>query len=102
VDHRRQHVADFFGGAAERRQGIRLALPRDALRFFARQAVRFSLCGGDRVLPRTLGGRRRIRVGRRILGAAFLPQELATVAALRPSMRSNDTDFILSLRSGGG
>src|SRR5690242_20762909 len=36
-------------------------------------------------------------------GGGFLPQEAAaTTAAPKPSARSNDTDFILSLRSGGG
>src|SRR6266576_6489212 len=35
-------------------------------------------------------------------GAGLPPHEVATVATLTPSMRSNDTDFILSLRSGVG
>src|SRR5205085_5688650 len=36
-------------------------------------------------------------------GAGLPPQDApATIAAPKPSARSNDTDFILSLRSGGG
>src|SRR5205814_294264 len=36
-------------------------------------------------------------------GAGLPPQDApATMAAPKPSARSNDTDFILSLRSGGG
>src|SRR6266545_3749740 len=35
-------------------------------------------------------------------GAGLPPHELATVATLKPSIRSNDTDFILSLRSAVG
>src|SRR5574341_1814880 len=64
VDHRRKHVAHFFGGPAKGGERIRLALPGDTLRFLLCPAGRFGLRRRDRVLPRTLGCRNRILIGR--------------------------------------
>src|SRR5256886_4684533 len=71
VDHRRERALHLFARAAERRQRVRLALPRDAIGFLARPPVRLGLCGRDRILPRPIGRRCGIRVRCRILRGRF-------------------------------
>jgi len=85
VDHAGKRGTDLFGGAGQ-------AARESARRWFSTRSLSAAACRSlrpaqrDRILPRPLGCRRGIGIGRRICGAGLPPQDAAVMtAALKPA-----------------